>query len=212
MKAPMTIKRGRPAQFGGSFSAIILSLFILHPAVDGFAEEYHVDREETNTVKFISDAPFEDFEGVTDKIDGYVLWNGTKLSPDSDYSNREFYFEVELASLDTGIGLRNRHMRENYLETDTYPYVSFKGKLTSVAVDSADDYSITGAGIFSLHGFDREISIIANVFNDENGIKVQSEFDIKLSDYNIEIPSLMFLKINETIHLILDFHLKKVIN
>ena len=40
------------------------------------AGEYHVDKERENQVKFISDAPLEDFEGVTDKIDGYIFWEG----------------------------------------------------------------------------------------------------------------------------------------
>ncbi|MBK9304990.1 MAG: YceI family protein [bacterium] len=35
--------------------------------------------------------------------------------------------DVDLAALDTGIGLRNRHMRENHLETDRFPQAVFRG-------------------------------------------------------------------------------------
>jgi len=190
------------------FILVILALcFVNLPAV-----EYDVDRDKENSVKFISDAPIEDFEGVTEAIDGYVLWEANSLKVDADYSTSEFYFEVDLESLDTGIGLRNRHMRENYLETDEYRYASYKGKLTNVAMnpDSSYAYSILSEGTFSVHGVDKNIKVLSKVYAADGGYKVSSEFEIKLSDYDIEIPSLMFMKIDETIQIFLDFHLKKI--
>lgn len=191
-----------------SLISVVLSLSF----VNLNAVEYDVDRDQKNSVKFISDAPIEDFEGVTESIDGYVLWEGDSLKVDADYSNSEFYFEVDLESLDTGIGLRNRHMRENYLETDEYRYASYKGKLTNVAMnpDSLYAYSIISEGIFSVHGVDKNIKVMSKVYMADSGYKVTSEFEIKLSDYDIEIPSLMFMKIDETIQIFLDFHLKKI--
>ena len=45
----------------------IISFFVFTIAS---AEEYHVDETAKNVIKFISDAPIENFEGVTNKIDG----------------------------------------------------------------------------------------------------------------------------------------------
>ena len=84
----------------------------------------NVDKSAENMVKFISDAPIEDFEGVTSSIDGYLFWEGDDLLNQS-----ELYFEVDLNTVDTGIGLRNRHMRENYLHTDKFPKTHFTAKL-----------------------------------------------------------------------------------
>ena len=100
--------------------------------------EYQVDHSRENVVKFISHAPMDDFEGVTDKIDGYIYWEGDNLLNKSD-----MYFEVDLNSIDTGIGLRNRHMRDNYLETDQYPYTHFKGTLTKAEKVSENEYKVT---------------------------------------------------------------------
>ena len=77
-----------------------------------FSKEYNVDKSAKNIVKFISDAPMEDFEGITDKIDGYLINDDI-----SNLKNSEFYFEVDLNSVKTGIALRDRHMREDYLNT-----------------------------------------------------------------------------------------------
>ena len=84
-----------------------------------------MNRDHDNLVRFISQAPIEDFDGVTDRIDGYVLLDGLRFESSAGGPETEFYLEVELASLDTGIGLRNRHMRENYLEVEEYPYATF---------------------------------------------------------------------------------------
>jgi polyisoprenoid-binding protein YceI len=103
-----------------TYAAFLLFLFQFGYCISA---EYHVDRKGQNLVKFISDAPLDNFEGTTDNVDGYIVWDG-----DNPVNNSEFHFEAELSTLDTGIGLRNRHMRENYLETDKYPWRNTRAK------------------------------------------------------------------------------------
>lgn len=86
--------------------------------------ELQVDHTKKNLVRFISDAPIENFEGITNNIDGYIYFEQEDFT-----NNSELYFEVDLRTIDTGIGLRNRHMRDNYLETDQYPFTFFSGKI-----------------------------------------------------------------------------------
>ena len=57
------------------------------------AAEYHLNREKNRMVKFLSEAPFEDFEGITDKIDGYILWEGTGFGDQSNFEKSEFYLK-----------------------------------------------------------------------------------------------------------------------
>jgi len=167
--------------------------------------EYQVDKNKTNVVKFVSDAPIEDFEGITDKIDGYLFWE------DSDFSlNSEIYFEVDLNALDTGIGLRNRHMRENYLETDQFPITHFKGKIISSTVANDTTISVEAHGVIFIHGVEKSLNITANLIEIKNGYRIQTDFIVKLSDFQIEIPSIMFYKINEEIDLQLDFYVKEM--
>jgi polyisoprenoid-binding protein YceI len=161
-----------------------------------FAIEYHVDKEQKNQVKFTSDAPIEEIVGVTDKIDGYVMWEG-----DDPTANSEFYFEVDLASIDTGIGLRNRHLRDNYLETDKYPFASYAGKITKATAHDDDSFSITTTGLFKLHGVEKEIEVNGLISKTDTGYKAESQFSVKLDDYNIERPQVMMLKIGEVIQL-----------
>ena len=169
------------------------------------AGEYHVDKSKSNLVKFISDAPLEDFEGVTDKIDGYIIWSGVEM-----VSETELYFEVDLNSLDTGIGLRNRHMRENYLETDKYPLTHFTGKLTDAVKLESDEYEVTAEGQFFIHGVTQNVIIKGTMTPSENGFNIKSNFITALTDYNIEVPQLMFFKVDEDMKVELNFYVESV--
>jgi len=169
------------------------------------AAEIQVDKTQKNLVKFISDAPIEDFDGTTDKIDGYAVWEGN-----DPLQKSEIYFEVDLASIDTGIGLRNRHMRERYLETDKYPRAEYTGKLTKAEKQSETVYKVRTEGKMSIHGVDNPFTADGTVTVDGQLFRVQVRFPIKLSDYRISIPKIMFYKIDETMDLQLDFYLRKI--
>ena len=167
------------------------------------AEEYHVDKAANNEVKFISDAPIENFEGVTDQIDGYMYHEGDSLTTKS-----QLYFEVNLNSLDTGIGLRNRHMRENYLHSDKYPTTYYKGKITKAKKIDADTIDVISEGTIFIHGVEKSLKVKAKMFQKEDQYHIQCNFNVKLSDFDIEIPSIMFYKIDENMDLKLDFYIK----
>lgn len=185
-----------------------LALVLLLSANTAKAREYHVDRDRDRLVRFICDAPFENFDGVTELVDGYVEWEGDSLSESADLlDNSHLYFEVRLDGLDTGIGLRNRHMRDNYLETEKYPYAHFTGRLTQVERDPTGGFTVTADGVFHVHGVDRQRIFIATVSPVGDGFHVRGSFEVKLSDHNIGIPKIMFLKINEIIELEIDFFL-----
>lgn len=171
-----------------------------------YATEHNVDKSQKNLVKFTSDARIESFDGTTDKIDGYMVWDG-----DDILSKNQLYFEVDLRTLDTGIGLRNRHMREEYLETDKYPMTSFKGKIIKADKASDGKLNVVAEGNMSIHGVTKPITIKGTLTPSQaGGYRVQSSFEVKLPDYNIPIPQLMFLKISEVMKLNLDFFTKKV--
>ncbi len=172
----------------------------------GFAEEYHVDKSRSNQIKFVSDAPIEDFEGITDKIDGYIYFE------DNDFTkNSEIYFEVDLNSLDTGIGLRNRHMRENYLHTEKYPKTHYTGKIIKSVKKSDTEFEIETEGKIYIHGVTKPLDVKAIILKiDEKSYQIKTQFIVALSDFEIEVPSIMFYKIDENMDLQLEFYVKQV--
>jgi len=200
--------RRRAAGRGGTLAlaaALVVATAAPRPAP---AQEFDVDTGAANVVRFISRASIEEFDGVTDRIDGYVLLTEPALSMGMETNDTEFYFEVDLASLDTGIGLRNRHMRDNYLEVKRYPYATFQGALVGVSALSTGGYRVDTTGTLAIHGVEREVRIPCDVSPAGSGYRTFCSFQVRLSDYDIEIPRVMFLKLADEIRLELDFTLR----
>jgi polyisoprenoid-binding protein YceI len=179
-------------------------------AASAGAVEYNVDTAAGNRVRFVSEAPIETFEGVTKRIDGYVAWSGDSLVIGTAYGQSEVYFEVDLVALDTGIGLRNRHMRENYLHTDRYPYATYRGRIVAVERSPGDTAVVRSAGKLAIHGVERDLEIACRVTPHDSGYRIQGAFDVRLPDFKISVPSLMFLKISEVVAIDLDFYVRAV--
>jgi len=183
----------------------ILLLFFLATFV-AFSQtvEYHVDKSASNVVKFISDAPIENFEGVTSNIDGYLIHRSNDVTATSS-----LYFEVDLRTLDTGIGLRNRQMRDDYLHTDKFPMAKFTGRIVS-ASEAGVGHNVTVRGVMDIHGVKKPMEITGSLAPSGSRLRLRSSFEVKLGDHDIEIPRFMFLKIDETMKLELDYYLIKV--
>jgi len=187
----------------------VLVLLVPRPSA---AQEYHVDRDAENVVRFLSDATIDDFEGVTDRIDGFVRLGGAGGSGEAGSglavgatAGSDFYLEVDLASLDTGIRLRNRHMRDNYLETGRFPYASFAGSFARVSAAPGGGFTVVGGGELSIHGVNRAANIVCAVDPSGTGYRARCSFAVLLSDYDIDIPKVMFMKLANEIRVELDF-------
>ena len=192
-----------------SVSLLAAAALTVQPAEAG-AQEFQVDLEAENRVVFISRASIEEFEGVTDRIDGYILLDGPTLGMDTGGDDTELYLEVDLGSLDTGIGLRNRHMRDNYLEVREFPYAAFSGRVLRVEERTGGGFRVSAGGTMSIHGVDREMEIPCDVEPRGPGYQARCSFVVLLSDYDIEIPKVMFLKLANEIRLELDFTVQPV--
>ena len=173
-----------------------------------FPSDWQVDKDADNQVLFKSTTTLLDFEGTTKNIDGYIYWEGDERLPEGS----EFYFEVQPATFETGIGKRDSDMRSDVLETDDYPISNFKGRLNKVE-KSGKEFKVVAKGLFELHGVEKEIEIPVNIsFNGEK-MNVETNFSILLKDYKIEAPSLMaFVKVAQEIKLSVKFSLKEVKN
>ena len=170
------------------------------------AGEWQVDKKKENSVVFKSSTTLLDFEGTTDKVDGYLYWEGDSLfGPDN-----QIYFEIPLATFDTGIGKRDRDMREDVLETEKYPLAVFKGTITE-SNQNGNQYSLISKGTMSLHGKVQQLVINGNASLNGDELIVDSQFSIFLKDFDIEAPSLMaFVKVAQEIKIIVRLTMKRI--
>ena len=169
-----------------------------------YSAEYHVDTEADNEVKFISKTTLEEFEGITNQIDGYVVWENEILQAN------KFYMEVPLETLDTGIGLRNRHMRHNSLETDKYPFAKYQGSIITADTTENDTLNLRLKGEFTIHGVTQMREIDVKAVQNSEGYVANADFNINMKNYNINVPDVMIMKVNENIMVKVQVYFYKV--
>lgn len=98
-------------------------------------------------------------------------------------------FEFQVASLDTGIDLRNEHMREKYLQVKEYPTAKLEIKNLELKEEFSAAKPKVGdtpfEGELTLHGVTKPIT---GTFSVGDRRDVTAAFKIKLSDYKIDVP------------------------
>ena len=105
------------------------------------------------------------------------------------------------------VPLMEEHFNENYVESSKFPKATFKGKILNF-----DASKVSGAksgfdfeGDLTLHGITKKIK--SKVFLNSNAGKwnLMSSFSVKVSDFDIKIPSLVKSKVAEDVKVSLNF-------
>jgi len=89
-----------------------------------------------------------------------------------------------------------------YTEAIDYPNILFNSNKINIKADS-----IFIEGDLTFHGVTKQIKTVATMFTSENP-EVKGSFSINLSDYNVERPALLFVKIRDEIRIDYSFIIK----
>ena len=176
------------------YVGFFILFLILFSSVD--AQEFKGEKGE---IVFISQAPLSEFEGKSQALNGLV-----------DFDKNLLDFFIDLNTLKTGIGLRDRHMRENYLETKKFPFAEFTGKMKTVPnLEPGKSQNVVAVGKFKIHGVEREIEVPGQLTLQGNELLLKASFKVLLSDHNISIPKMMFYELAEEQIVNISIRLKK---
>lgn len=160
-----------------------------------------------NKVAFTSDAPVEVIQGNTSHVNGDVVLDDS-FQFDAKHPFK-INFDVDLSTIDTGIELRNEHMRDNFLETGKYPKATFTA--TSIKMEQkpnlkkAQTVQLVSKGDFTLHGVTVQKTIPLKVtYTPAAGkkaasIQIQGKFPVSLLQHQIKIPEAVFVKLAKTV-------------
>lgn len=151
-------------------------------------------------VEFLSEAPQEDVLGKSSFLVGRI-----------SLTDNEVDFYVDLKTLKTGIKYRDEHLRENYLETDKFPYAEFFGSFVELPDTSLNNVqNVTVKGDFKVHGVTREVEVTGTIQFLKNGnVYVKANWPLQLSDYDIPIPKVLNYRLSNDLTLTIDIILKK---
>ncbi|MGZ7039749.1 MAG: YceI family protein [Thermoanaerobaculia bacterium] len=158
---------------------------------------YSIRTDGKNIAAFHLPDALESIDGTTTRLSGTIV-----ADPD-DAASSTVDVSIDLASLDTGIALRNHHMRERYVETGKYPSATFKSASVSrperpVLANEPIELSVTGD--FTMHGVTKRMTVPVRVImvpesditkasrGPGDWIHATTTFKLKLSEFGINVP------------------------
>ena len=175
-------------------SFLILTLWLL--ANLAVAQSFRTD---TGYVEFKSSVPLHSFTGSSKHLVGKISL------PDSTV---DFY--VDLNTLDTGNGKRNKDMKKT-LEVDEYPFAEFYGTLKNTFNLSIEDtQSVTVNGEFTVHGISKQIEVEGKMHHSTDGLHVWASWILNLKDYEIKPPGFLFYRVDEEQEIKIEALLKPI--
>lgn len=122
---------------------------------------------------------------INGKFKGSEGLVGNLTKSDSSWSLNA---NCSLKHFETGLGLRDQHMREKYLEVAEHPSAILSVKESPLGRESF-------VGELSLHGVTKSVSGTVKWDGDIANI----EFPLRLSDFNIGVPSFMGITVAQEV-------------
>ena len=104
---------------------------------------------------------------------------------------------IDTMSYNSNIGLRDQDVQEYYLEVQQYPVIRFDStgiQKIERPRSPEDAWQITVRGRLELHGVQREVIVPLRLLYQRNKIIAQGNLRLVLEDFNLRVPTLLFLK------------------
>ncbi|HQW11263.1 MAG TPA: YceI family protein [Saprospiraceae bacterium] len=168
-------------------SLLYISTFFASFSLHGQSKYFTRD----GNITFNADSPLEKVQAVNNKVNTVI-----------ERSTGKIEFSALIKSFMFEKALMQEHFNENYLESDKYPKATFKGKFTNlkdINFDKNGTYNVVAEGILNMHGVDKKITVSGPLKINGNNLNLAADFKVNVSDFNIEIPSLVKDKISKVV-------------
>ena len=160
------------------------------------------DKMITKTGKITFEASVPAFEEVKAKNEGVTCVLNAKTG------------EIASLALIKGfrfkLALMEEHFNENYINSDTYPKATFKGKIENFDGASLSttvtEYTIKGK--LELHGKTNDVTAIAKIRKVDGGTEIITTFYVNANDYAIAIPAVVKSKVSNKVKVKAEFVVK----
>ena len=170
-----------------------LFCFVLYGQVKG--QKYELT---SGKVTFFSEAPMENITAENTAIKG--LFNATGETAFLVPINR-FQFEKDLMK---------EHFNEKYMESGKYPNGTFKGIFSGFDLKKPGIQRVKASGVLTLHNVSQKVEVPGEVQIKGDQLIMDATFTVRLKDYKIKIPQLLWQNIAEEVEVTVHFEFKKI--
>jgi len=173
-------------------SLFLVAAWMLISGASALAQPKRIDLiKDASTVTYQISHPLHEVEATSKEV-AYSL--------DIDTEKKEIKSvaaQVDVTTFDSGNSNRDSHAME-VIDAITYPDVRF----TSTSVTQNGD-SVRVAGKLTLHGVTKDIVILAAAKWSSNRLDIHGDFDISLTEFKIERPSLLMIPVSDSLKFII---------
>ncbi len=155
-----------------------------------FAQKLISIKSETS---FFSNAVLEDISAISNKGKSVV-----------DLSNGDIAFSIPIKSFEFDKALMQEHFNEKYMESEKFPKATFTGQIESWENKRSNEKATT-TGVIIIHGVSKELKVSGLVEFRDNKLFILAKFKVRLEDFGIKVPSIMFQKIAEVLEVTIHY-------
>lgn len=148
---------------------------------------------EKSSLTFFSDGVIEDIKADNNKVTSII-----------DIVRGEMAFLVRIKDFQFEKKLMQIHFNEKYMESEKFPKATFLGSLKGYDQNKTGIQNVTAQGKLFIHGIYRDVVVPGTIDVKSNSVSVKAKFKIKLADYNITTPQILFKNIAEEVEVKLD--------
>ena len=171
-------------------STLLISFIFLSSCVVA-QQRYFAEKA---AISFFSDGVVEDITAKNEKVTSiFDVVNG-----DVAYllSVKDFQFPNKLMQV---------HFNEKYLESEKFPKSSFQGKIVGLNVAAGGKQNVKAVGKLTIHGVVKNIEVPGTIEVNGTRLLLSSKFMVKLLDYNIKVPQIVYQNIAQEIEVSVEF-------
>ena len=178
------MRRARPR----SLAALGLVALLLGPPGRAAEQTLTLDPAAT-TVEWTLGATLHTVAGGVRLVEGRV-----RFDADSGAASGEIVVDAESAS--TGLGLRDRTMHRDVLESGRYPRIVYRAERLRVLRRDAAGAEIELEGVLDMHGQQHAIVLPARLAARGGRIAIETSFRVTYVDWGMQNPSTLFLRVD----------------
>jgi polyisoprenoid-binding protein YceI len=172
----------------------ILTTLLLSMLLASFAVAQKLNSH-SSKVSFFSKAAVEDIKA--ENVKSTSIFNVT---------TGDAAFIIPIVDFEFDKSLMKQHFNEKYLESEKYPKSTFAGKLVGFNPSAKGAQSVVAKGKLSIHGVVREVEIPATLEWTTTNVLAKAVFKVKLEDYKIKIPKLLWKNIAEEVEVTVEYN------
>jgi polyisoprenoid-binding protein YceI len=147
-------------------------------------------------IKFHSKAPLENIDA-----------NHKSVTCVLDSKTGNMQFAVLMKGFEFEKALMQEHFNENYVESHKFPKAEFKGQVTNnndVSYAKDGNYTVKVKGTLTMHGVSKEVEAPGTINVKQGKLQTVADFNIMLSDYNIDIPKMVKDNVSNNVKISVD--------